>query len=105
MSKVGGVKGEFVILNCSFTSNNSKEMSVHWRNGNGKVVYDITNGTGKAGPEYEGRVTSLHEKDRNGNYFIKIERLKETDAGKYQCLITDSSTQYSEITELSVKGE
>lgn len=90
-----------MILNFSFNGNISKVIAVHWRDGKDKPVYDIINGTEKAGPEYEGRASFSWGCD--GNFFIKIEHLKSTDEGEHVIFFT--GLQRYERIKLSVNGE
>ncbi|KAI7791506.1 putative coxsackievirus and adenovirus receptor-like protein, partial [Triplophysa rosa] len=99
--EVEGFVGESGLLPFSLNGNISEVISVHWRDGNGKPVYDIINGTGKAGPDYQGRVTSFSLEYKNGNYSIQIENLQITDEGEYEIYITGS--QDSAKIKLSVK--
>lgn len=92
-----GVAGQSVILNCSLSGIKPKGISVQRREDNIKLWFDIIKGIESVGQEYKDRVQSFPEEYQSRNYSIKIERLRITNGGKYQCLITSTSLRVSKI--------
>lgn len=85
---VEGFVGGLAVFPCSIKSlHKTQDVNVHWRDSNGKTVYDITGGSGtveKQALEYKNRVES--ERD---NCSIKLDKLKKNDEGHYYGYITE----------------
>ncbi|XP_056613901.1 V-set domain-containing T-cell activation inhibitor 1 [Triplophysa dalaica] len=100
---VEGFVGSSAVLSCHYNKK-LQDLTAHWRYNDIKNVYDIQEGRGSAREqhqEYTGRVQAFSHEFVKGNFSLKIENLRLTDAGTYCCYIID--TNYQECTDLSVK--
>lgn len=83
-----------------------QDFNVHWRDNEGKNVFDIIGGNKAVedqAPEYKNRVETFPDEQKNGNVSIKLNGLQKTDARKYTCTIT-GPLQNEIVIELHVKG-
>ncbi len=104
---VKGVIGGSAVLTCSSKESLLKveDITVKWKQNDRLKVYDIVNGKGSVegqNPEYKNRAESFPEEYMRGNFSIKLNNLQYTDAGKYQCYITEESR--IETVQLLIKG-
>ncbi|KTF77122.1 hypothetical protein cypCar_00048050, partial [Cyprinus carpio] len=95
---VEAVIGGSVLLPCSSVKHDLelKDINVHWRHTNGKIVHDIVQGedsVAEQDPEYKNRVKTFPEEYQRGNFSLKLNNLQDTDAGEFKCLITPSDEQ------------
>uniref|UniRef100_A0A8C1TAH9 Ig-like domain-containing protein n=1 Tax=Cyprinus carpio TaxID=7962 RepID=A0A8C1TAH9_CYPCA len=90
-----GFIGGSVILPCSSTEHPLKqEIYVHWRDTNGKIVFDVIEGEEsleKQDQQYKKRTVPFPKEYERGNFSIKLIDLQLTDAGKFSCLISHTS--------------
>uniref|UniRef100_A0A8C1ZPZ3 Immunoglobulin domain-containing protein n=1 Tax=Cyprinus carpio TaxID=7962 RepID=A0A8C1ZPZ3_CYPCA len=110
-SSVEGFVGGSVLLPCfihhSELQDRIKDVNVHWRYNNSKIVIDIIGGNRTAedqAPEYNNRVEMFPDEYKKGNFCLKINNIKKTHAGKYTCIIT-GPFQNEKHTELCVKDK
>ncbi len=108
---VKGFVGDSAVLSCSIPESEIQgkieKFSVHWRDDEGKKVCDITGGNGTC--QDQDRVEMFHKEYEKGNFSIKLNRLQNTDARKYHCIITGDTEsqdtfQKEVIIELQVEG-
>nr|XP_055073862.1 CD276 antigen homolog [Misgurnus anguillicaudatus] len=104
---VEGVVGGSVVLPCSGKADQgtTEDINVYWRHNESMIVYDIIKGKGSDEDqelEYKNRAESFPEVYLKGNFSIRLNNLRETDAGKYSCLITKEYKK--EEVKLIVKG-
>uniref|UniRef100_A0A9J8DML7 Ig-like domain-containing protein n=1 Tax=Cyprinus carpio carpio TaxID=630221 RepID=A0A9J8DML7_CYPCA len=104
---VEAVIGGSVLLPCSSVKHDLelKDINVHWRHTNGKIVHDIVQGedsVAEQDPEYKNRVKTFPEEYQRGNFSLKLNNLQDTDAGEFKCLITPSDEQ--KTVQMIIKG-
>ncbi|XP_073718384.1 CD276 antigen homolog [Misgurnus anguillicaudatus] len=104
---VEGVVGGSVVLPCSASSDQGKteDITVYWRHKESRNVYDIIKGNAsveKQESQYKNRTESFPEVYLKGNFSLRLNNLRETDAGKYSCFI-NKETIIRKV-ELLVKG-
>ncbi|KAA0712406.1 hypothetical protein E1301_Tti018233 [Triplophysa tibetana] len=90
------VVGGSVDLPCSSKNNkhNLDDINVRWRHNGSKNVYDIIKGIGsveRQDPVYMNRIKTFPGEYEKGNFTLKLNNLRHTDAGEYLCYITHSS--------------
>ncbi|KAA0712387.1 Programmed cell death 1 ligand 1 [Triplophysa tibetana] len=101
---VEGFGGSSVVFPCRYDKQ-LQDLTAHWRYNDIKNVYDIQAGRGSAREQhqdYTGRTQVFSHEFVKGNFSLKVENLRLTDAGTYCCYIID--VNYQECTALSVKG-
>ncbi|KAK2907178.1 hypothetical protein Q8A67_006163 [Cirrhinus molitorella] len=96
---VVGFIGGSAVLPCSSkkTLHTIQDITVLWRYKYDQNVYDIINGKYSEGQnqEYKNRAESFPKEYVKGNFSIKLNNLKHTDAGKYQCYIIHESEDWT----------
>ncbi|KAI2650814.1 hypothetical protein H4Q32_025637 [Labeo rohita] len=93
-------------VNDSELQNKIKDVNVHWRFNDSKIVIDIIGGNRTAedqAPEYKNGVETFPEEYKKGNFSIKINNIKKTHTGKYTCTITGPFQKETHI-QLFVKA-
>ncbi|XP_067865818.1 butyrophilin subfamily 1 member A1-like [Heterodontus francisci] len=96
--------GEDVVLNCSVVnSRQDGNLQIEWRNLDSGATILIC-GDAQKGPCQSSRAgTHLFEDQRaGGNLSIKLQGVKESDAGKYRCTVTSKGYSSDMVMELSI---
>ncbi|XP_057181840.1 V-set domain-containing T-cell activation inhibitor 1 [Triplophysa rosa] len=100
---VEGFVGSSAVLPCRYNKQ-LQDLTAHWRYNDIKNVYDIQAGTGSAKEQhqdYTSRTQAFSHEFVKGNFSLKLENLRLTDAGTYCCYVIDIN--YQQCTDLSVK--
>lgn len=103
---VWGFIGDSVLLSCSIPESELQEdLNVHWRDDEGKNVFDITGNKTieDQALKYKNRVETFHDEQKKGNVSIKLNGLQKTDARTYFCIIT-GPFQKQFKTKINFKG-
>ncbi len=104
---VKGVIGGSAVLPCSSKESllTVERITVNWKQNDRLKVYGIDKGKvfveGQA-TVFNNRTESFPEQYLRGNFSIKLNNLKYTDAGKYQCYIIEEST--IQTVQLLIEG-
>ncbi|XP_050950204.1 programmed cell death 1 ligand 1 isoform X2 [Labeo rohita] len=106
MQVVESTEGSSVLLKCTHRKIllEEKQLTVHWRQNNTRIVYDIIHGkvSIKAqDPAYKNRADVLTEELKKGHVFLRLTDLKLSDGGMYLCFVPALGIQHS--TQLVVK--
>uniref|UniRef100_A0A8C2L0Y6 Ig-like domain-containing protein n=1 Tax=Cyprinus carpio TaxID=7962 RepID=A0A8C2L0Y6_CYPCA len=100
-----GFIGGSVILPCSSTERPLKqEIYVHWRDTNGKIVFDIIKGEEsleKQDQQYKKRTVPFPKEYERGNFSIKLIDLQLTDAGEFNCMISHASKEKTVLLRIN----
>ncbi|KAL0150707.1 hypothetical protein M9458_054011, partial [Cirrhinus mrigala] len=101
--QVTGFHGGSVLLPCSSTEQlKLQDITVFWRHNDSIMVFDIINGIGLAAEQYKNRVEPFQTEYLRGNYSIKLNKLQQSDAGEFSCLISHSDEP--QIVQLTIEG-
>ncbi|KAA0712421.1 hypothetical protein E1301_Tti012978 [Triplophysa tibetana] len=107
---VDGVVGGFVVLPCSGSKDQPsiQEINLHWRHNESLNVYDIIKGVESVEsqqPEYKNRTAMFSKEYLKGNFSLRLNNLRHTDAGTYSCFIMNLSVIKKVELLISEKSE
>lgn len=93
---VEGVVGGFAVLPCSGSKDQPsiQDINVHWRHNESLNVYDIIKGVESVEsqqPEYKNKTAMFSKEYLKGNFSIRLNNLRNTDAGTYSCFLMNLS--------------
>jgi len=106
VTAVSGFIGDSVILSCSIPESKLEGAAVHWRDDQGKNVFDIfviTTAEYQA-EKYKNRVETFPDEQKKGNVSIRLIGLQKTDEGMFTCTVTGEQYQNETRTKVHVKG-